>query len=140
MFFWYNFFIVLGLLNAVILYWQYLRSLRGQKMVCLIGGDCMAVVSSPYGKTLGIKNEIIGVLYYLFLLITLIIGVQYPWFFPKIYSAHFLANFFALSYSVYLFLLQNRVLKKYCSWCIISGIINLALFVFSTYFFTRSVF
>lgn len=114
---------VAGLVNVAFLHWQYRRFIKkGIKMFCVIGGDCGSVVSSYYGKTFGIKNEIYGFLYYL-LVIVFSLGVK------SLYTVVLIASLVATLFSVRLFYLQSRVLKKYCSWCLVAILINIALFL-----------
>jgi len=69
----------LGFLNAFYLYYQHQREvITGQKMFCLIGGDCGKVVGSKYGRTYGVKNELIGMTYYLLLGLYLILAFFIP--------------------------------------------------------------
>ncbi|TSC86260.1 MAG: hypothetical protein G01um10147_972 [Microgenomates group bacterium Gr01-1014_7] len=114
---------VLGFSNAFYLYWQHKREVNtGQKMFCLIGGDCGAVVGSKYGKTFGIKNEIIGMIYYALLGIYILTGIVLP-------PIKIIAGVAAL-FSLYLLYIQVVVLKKFCSWCLIAIAINLLIFYF----------
>ncbi len=120
--------VVLLLLTALAatmyLYWQYhTRLLRGKKMICLIGTGCDQVVGSKYGKTLGIKNELIGLLYYP-LMMVLILAVSAPWSVPLV---RVLAAVAAL-FSMYLLCLQLCVLRTYCFLCLVIIGSNLLVF------------
>ena len=117
----------LGFLNAFYLYYQHKREVSsGQKMFCLIGGDCGAVVGSKYGRTFGIKNELIGMTYYFLLGFYLILTDSLI--LPK------LATLNAAVFSVYLLFIQAVILKKFCSWCLIAIFINFLIFYFLTTF------
>lgn len=111
---------ILGLVNDIFLHWQYRRLLAtGKKMFCVIGGECGEVVSSVYGKTFGIKNEIFGFFYYV-LMIVFSLGAP-------IGLISLIATFVASIFSIRLFYIQSMVLKKYCSWCLIAIVINILL-------------
>lgn len=116
---------VIGLIDSIYLSWH---SLRKQPLICPINKqDCNAVVQSPYGKMFGIKNEIIGVFYYVF-----VIALSFIIFFNSINwikYALFILSFIALSASAYLFYVQKYILKNYCFYCIISAIVNLLIFL-----------
>lgn len=119
---------ILGLLNALFLHWQYLRMKRtGTNMYCFLGEDCSKVVGSEYGSHFGVKNEIIGITYYIG------IGI-YSWMafyirLPQFATAFiFIAGFGATLFSFYLLYLQARVLKTFCSWCLIAILINFLIF------------
>ncbi len=121
----------LGFLNALYLYYQHKREVEtGQKMYCLIGGDCGAVVGSEYGRTFGIKNEKIGMTYYGFIALYSLIDL----FIPQGMNAFTLligaVALIATIFSLYLLYVQIIVLKKFCSWCLIAIAINIMIFYF----------
>ncbi len=110
----------LGFVNAAYLYWQHTQVARGRKMFCFLGGDCQAVVESRYGKSVGLKNELWGMGFYLLLIVLTVAEVQ------AITSA---LSLVAALFSLYLLYLQHVVLRKYCSWCLLAIGINLAIFL-----------
>ncbi|MBI2632507.1 hypothetical protein HYW75_05875 [Candidatus Pacearchaeota archaeon] len=116
---------VIGLIDAAYISWH---SLRKKPLVCPINKhDCNAVVQSSYGKFFGIKNEFLGIFYYLFVIIFAMI-----FFFNNIVWIKYLliiSSLLALAASAYLFYVQKYILKNYCFYCIISAIINLLLFL-----------
>ena len=118
---------IIGFLNAFYLNWQHRREVKtGQKMYCLIGGDCGEVVGSKYGKTFGIKNELIGMVYYALLGAYTLVGM-----FAQIANFEILVKIIAALaaiFSFYLLYIQTIVLKKFCSWCLIAIAINLLIF------------
>jgi len=117
-----------GFVNAFYLFWQHKREVNtGQKMFCLIGGDCAAVVGSKYGKTFGIKNELIGMTFYFLLSFYSLTSLLAPslrnfLIIPK------LITLIAAVFSLYLLFIQTIVLKKLCSWCLIAILVNLLIF------------
>ncbi len=119
---------ILGFLNAFYLNFQHRREVKtGQKMFCLIGGDCGAVVGSKYGQTLGIKNELLGMGYYCLLIIYSFLAIFWPqlvselgfWIKPMVLIASI--------FSLYLLIVQTFILRKFCSWCLIAIGINLII-------------
>lgn len=120
---------ILGFINAFYLYYQHRKEVAtGQKMFCLIGGDCGAVVGSKYGRTLGIKNELIGMTYYLFLSSYLLLSLLIPDLLDSLVIIPKLVTFIAAVFSLYLLFVQAVVLRKFCSWCLIAISINLLIF------------
>lgn len=125
---------ILGFLNAFYLNYQHKREVEsGQKMYCLIGGDCGAVVGSKYGRTFGIKNEKIGMIYYTLMVIFSLGSLMVP---------HIISTFAVLIggvalvatiFSLYLLYVQTIILKKFCSWCLIAIGINILIFYFLTF-------
>jgi len=119
---------IVGLINAYYLHFQYLRELQsGQKMFCLIGGDCGSVVGSKYGATFGIRNTLIGIVFYFILFLYFLLNI----FGKELPQLLFLFKFtvsLAAFFSIYLFIIQTFILKKQCSWCYIAIFINLLIF------------
>ena len=102
-----------------------------QTLVCIIGRDCNAMVTSAWGAALfGIPNEALGMLYYGFLMA----GAG------LLYFGHDLALFLPLSlwlllvsavaalFSLFLAGVQAFVFKDWCEYCLASTGINLTLF------------
>lgn len=125
----------LGFANAYFLHWQYQRYLKtSQKMYCLVGEDCAKVVSSPYGTTLGVKNEILGLYYYGLVLVLTVLALGWPVvsYLGTVYLV--ISSLVAAVFSFYLLFVQTRILKTLCSWCLIAIAINGLIFVTSVIF------
>lgn len=123
---------ILGLLSAGFLRYQYTMQLRlGKKAFCLVGSDCFEVTSSKYGRTLGFKNEDVGITYYL-LLISL---VTYYLIIPKGFEmiSIFITglSLLASGFSLYLLSAQVFAIKKYCFLCLLNIVINLSILLVS---------
>lgn len=123
---------VLGLCGFVIA--RYIRSHKTQDtpLVCMVGFDCHAVVHSDYSKFLGMPVEFLGMLYYS------LVSIGYLFFtlVPSVMSTPLInilvgASFIAFLFSLYLIGVQIFILKKGCSWCIMSSIISALIFIFS---------
>ncbi len=101
-------------------------------LVCPIGFDCNAVVHSDYSKFMGLPVEFLGMIYYALLSLAYLVS----FFVPAMMSVHsvgfmILASFLAFLFSVYLIGVQIFVLKKGCSWCIVSSCISAVIFIFT---------
>ena len=119
-----------GFFNALWLYWQgreYRE--RGRPMVCPLNGHCEKVVFSEYGFTFGIKNELVGMAYYIALLAGLYLFSFYPAFYPFLAFSFLTATALAALVSLYLIYIQFFILRMFCSWCILANAINIAIFV-----------
>ncbi|RJQ13447.1 vitamin K epoxide reductase family protein [Candidatus Parcubacteria bacterium] len=128
---------IVGAVNASYLYWQYRQKIKNQRpMTCLFGQDCEAVVGSQWGKTLGVKNEIVGTLFYL-ALISLSAWQLSGSDFPKIPEAVLFIAIIAAIASSYLLVIQFSVLKNFCSWCIFSAVINYLILFTSIFLFVK---
>lgn len=99
----------------------------GKEMFCLIGGKCADVISSKFGTTFGIKNEITGMVYYGLLSGYLLISLLIPSFGNFLILVK-IAAFVATIFSIYLLFVQTMVLKTLCSWCLIAIGINVLIF------------
>lgn len=119
---------ILGFINAYYLHYQYKQyKVYGKEMFCLIGGKCADVVSSKYGTTFGIKNEVIGMAYYGLLSVYLLVSILIPSLGQNIIFLAKIAAIVALIFSTYLLFVQTVVLKTLCSWCLIAIIINIMI-------------
>lgn len=123
-----------GFLNAYYLHYQYKQYISsGKKMYCLIGGKCEDVVSSRYGTTLGVKNELIGMAYYILLTAYLLISILVPSFGNNFALLAKIVTIIATIFSVYLLFIQTIILRTICSWCLIAIAINILIFYFLTF-------
>lgn len=115
---------IIGIINASYIA---IKKRRNEKLVCYIGKDCNKVVRSKYSKILGIDNEIIGILYYIFLIISVLI-INY-------YNLTLLSHIifgviaFATLSSTILLYIQLGIIKEYCDYCIYSFVINSVIFI-----------
>jgi uncharacterized membrane protein len=116
--------LILAIIGAGITIYLIHSRLTKKKVMCK-NNTCQVVLESKYNKILGINNDILGLLYYIlilvefFLLTNLMTNMLF--YFKAISTVAFLG-------SVYLLYLQVVVLKKYCPYCIVSAIINLGIF------------
>ena len=115
-----------GLIDASYLAYTH----RSKKMlVCPIGSDCDAVVESRWGTTLGIRNELLGVVFYLGMLL---LGISFAAFPGYIEFARMLVRAGAaigLGFSLFLTYIQVRVIRQYCMYCLLSATISAFLFL-----------
>jgi uncharacterized membrane protein len=117
------------------------RHIRNHKtkntpLVCPIGFDCHAVVHSDYSKFFNVPVELLGMVYYAFISLVYIFFIFTPQVLPSFFIASIvLIPSIAFLFSLYLIGVQIFVLKKGCSWCIISAIISALIFIFSLYMY-----
>ncbi len=84
--------------------------------------SCSKAFSSKYGKLIGISNSLIGIFFYLFLMILYFINLKIIIFYLSIFS--FIGTIF-LAYILFL------KLKNFCLVCILIYIINALILIFS---------
>jgi len=124
--FWIPILAIVGLANATYLLY---KKTRNEKLVCLIGHDCDSVTKSKYGYIFGIPNEVVGIGFYVLVLVLFLLsflGVAsiqgFPW------GALLLTLAIPASLaSLYLLGVQAFVLKKWCDYCIIATLINFSI-------------
>lgn len=114
--------VVLSFLGLIISFYLLYGQKAKRKVVCLIGHDCDAVVKSAYGKTFGLENTVLGILFYGGILVIRAFSLPIPQLTLTIVAG--LAGLF----SIYLIYVQGVILKKWCDYCILSALINWALF------------
>lgn len=121
---------VLGLADASYLAFKHTRK---QSLTCPTNGDCHAVVDSSWSKIGFIRNETLGLVYYLAILLlgcSLIFLSQYQ---LLIIKAITVMTGIGFVYSLYLTYLQKYVIKTYCFYCLMSALISTLLFINSLF-------
>jgi len=99
-------------------------------LICPIRFDCTTVVHSDYSKILGIPLEILGMAYYSFVFLVYFCLLAFSLTLSLV-ATGFIAgvSFFAFIFSLYLIGVQIFALKKGCSWCIVSALISVLIFI-----------
>jgi len=97
------------------------KRLAKKRPVCILGEECHQVLESKYSTILGIPNDITGFAFYIaisFITAFLVIGIE-----PIIWWDR-LAEILILGgavMSVYFTYLQWRVIRVWCTWCLVSA-------------------
>ncbi|MEK7615266.1 MAG: vitamin K epoxide reductase family protein [Patescibacteria group bacterium] len=120
--------IILGLIGfCIAAYIAHKKHKKTEHFVCPMRGNCTAVVHSDYSKFFGIPVEILGMIYYgLVVLGYLGHTITYE---SLLLIPLGLLSMFAVLFSVYLTWVQVFVLRKLCTWCLISAFITCVIFV-----------
>lgn len=122
--------IALSLIGFAISLYIYDSKAKKKKIVCRPGHHCEAVVHSRYSVTLGMPNEILGMVYYGFIavayaaFITLAVMIS-----SGIGLGLIVITGLAALFSVYLIFIQAFVLKEWCDWCVASTIVSILIFL-----------
>jgi|SRR3989344_4107661 len=107
----------------------YIKKRRKKTLVCPIGHSCDPVVHSDYSRFMGIPVEILGILYYLLILVSYSAFLAYPSIKTgEVGSALLIISALAFLFSGYLTLVQAFVLKEWCTWCLISATLCTIIF------------
>ncbi|MEK6908769.1 MAG: vitamin K epoxide reductase family protein [Nanoarchaeota archaeon] len=115
--------LILSIIGIVITRYISIAHILKKKVICPINSkSCNIVLDSKYSRTLGIKNEFIGLTYYIAVITAIFIIPS-----TNILLVTKLMSILATTYSIILLVIQIRVIKNYCSWCITTAIINVML-------------
>lgn len=102
----------------------------GNPLVCPIRFDCNTVVNSDYSKFFGIPVEVLGMAYYGFIFLSYFFFIFLPSMLPGFFTGLIVAlSTLAFLFSVYLIYIQIFILRKGCSWCIVSALISTLIFI-----------
>ena len=120
---------ILGFIDTGYLVWKQ-RDSEKKPLVCPIGEDCNVVVESKWNKIFFVRNDVLGMLFYI-----LIIGTGIFLFF----NAEILEGIFktilmivsgvAVLFSVILVYIQIKKIRSYCIYCLASALITLLIFL-----------
>ena len=102
------------------------KRVKKQPLSCPINGGCEKVVESRWNAIFFIKNDVLGLFYYiliLFLALYLFFTSEKLLFLTKLISGA------SLLFSLFLVFIQVKIIKEYCFYCLISALINLLIFV-----------
>lgn len=110
--------IIIFAIAGVSLTWYIIKiKNKGQSLICPLGKSCDSVVHGRFSKFFGIKNEIIGLLYYVTITLvyvaTLIFNVP-----QNIIFYILLVSSLAFIFNIYLVFVQLILLKKWCTTCL----------------------
>ncbi len=115
----------LGIANASYLAFKHRQ---GEPLVCPMDHDCNAVVESRWSRILGVRNEYLGILFYVGIFIAALATVAVPGAAPVIGGYLILGTGAGFLYSVFLTGIQMFAIKDYCFYCLLSALTSLLLF------------
>jgi uncharacterized membrane protein len=103
-------------------------------LVCPVGFDCHAVVHSDYSRFMGVPVELLGMIYYGVVSVAYFVFIFWnetmPWGVSEFLIGISLAAFL---FSIYLIAVQIFILKKGCSWCIVSAFVSALIFILTIF-------
>ncbi|MGA2130051.1 MAG: vitamin K epoxide reductase family protein [Candidatus Pacearchaeota archaeon] len=123
--------LILSVIGFALAYHIWNKKASKEKLVCIIGEDCSKVVESKYGKTFGIDNTVLGMLYYFFVMVAALVTLFLPMFLT---IPLFVKGFLAIAglsalFSLYLTFVQVVFLKEFCEYCLGNTLITILIFV-----------
>lgn len=121
--------VALALAGFLIASYIWRKKRRSETLVCPIGANCEAVVHSQHSRFFGIHVEVLGMAYYFVIATIYFLFIAIPSLISPLISLLILvATTGALFFSVYLTFIQVFTLRQFCSWCLTSASISLAIF------------
>lgn len=99
---------------------------KEESLVCVVGKKCETVLNSKYNKFFGVRNEILGMFYYLLVIVLsllFIFGVG-SIFGVSLITILILVTSLAVLFSIYLTYIQFFVLRAFCDYCLTSALVN----------------
>lgn len=119
---------LLGIIDSAYLAWTHFRK---KPLVCPIDG-CEAVVESKWSRIFFVRNEILGMGFYVVILagsILLFQGLETVGNLLKIKISLVIFSLIGLLFSAFLVYVQAKIIKSYCFYCLISSFITLLIFL-----------
>lgn len=126
--------ILVSLAGLLLSFYIFEKKRKKEVMVCLLNADCETVVHSDYSKFLGMRVEILGIIYYSLILLCYSISALLPGILRPGFSLALLSiTTTAFLFSIYLTFIQAFALREWCSWCLTSAIFCTVIFSIATY-------
>ena len=126
-----------GIINSAWLTYQHYKK---KPLICPLEHDCSIVTESKWSSVLGIRNEVLGILFYVFMFGAVVVALASP---PPLAETISLLLIFLASggaaYSAFLAYIQFFVIKDYCFYCLISAALTVLLLINSFFIFKTSL-
>lgn len=121
----------LGVADTVYLAWHHYKVAKEKEhrpLICPLGFNCEAVIESKYNQILwGIKNEYLGLIFYVTVFILTLFYITSGQL--SFLSVVYLIAVPSAVISIVLIYIQGVILKNWCTWCVASAILNLAIYI-----------
>lgn len=117
---------IFGIIDAGYLTYEHCRK---RPLVCPFNHDCSKVTESRWGNIFGVRNDVLGLLFYFLVLAGILTAIFSPALAENFYKYIPIATGGALLFSIFLIGVQIFIIKNYCFYCLASALINLLLFI-----------
>ncbi len=125
---------VLGLCGFMVARHIRKHKIKNIPLVCPMNFDCHTVVYSDYSKFICIPVEFLGMIYYALISVAYFIFIFWEKILPVSVTLFIMTtSFIAFLFSLYLIAVQIFILKKGCSWCIVSALISACIFILTIF-------
>lgn len=119
---------VAGAIDAGYLVYKHNQKKR-KPLICPLNHDCSRVTESKWASVFRVRNEILGLVFYILVLGGIAASLYFSAYALYIYFLLTLFSGGALLFSLFLVAVQIWEIKDYCFYCIISASINLFIFL-----------
>jgi uncharacterized membrane protein len=119
---------IIGVLDASYLTWSHFQ---GGDVGCFLVEGCNVVLESGYALIFGIPVSLLGLMYYSLIFI----GIIFYNFSRKASLIKNISIFTVVGFlaSIWFLYLQAFILKEYCSYCLVSALASILLFLLGVY-------
>lgn len=124
----------MGFINSTYLAWQHYRK---KPLVCPMNHDCGVVTESKWSSILFVRNEILGLLFFIFLLAGGFIFIFSTAILENLFFYLVLFSGLGVIFSIFLVFIQAHIIKDYCFYCLISAFLTLLIFLNSIIIFVN---
>ena len=114
---------IISLVGLLLSSYILIRKSKNKKLVCLINEKCNIVLDSKYSTTLGIRNELLGIFYYLFIFVSSFTTYN------LIINLSKISAIVSILFSIYLAYIQIFKIKQACMYCYSSYLINILILI-----------
>jgi len=118
---------VAGIADAGYLVWKH-YSHKAEPLVCPLDHDCSKVTESRWSHLFGVRNEVLGLLFYASMLAAGIATFLLPAI-QTIFLFVTLSTGAGLLFSLFLIWVEVYKIKDYCFYCLLSSLITALLFI-----------
>jgi len=131
-----NIFLLLSMVGVIDSFYLTYSHLSGGEAGCFLVEGCDLVLTSQYSEFLGIPVALFGLIYYLFIFL----GFLYYNFRggEKLSKILLFSTFAGILASLWFVYLQAFVIKAYCSYCLVSALTSILLFILAMYVLKRN--
>ena len=115
-----------GIIDTSYLLYQHYKK---KPLMCPMDHNCSVVTESKWSRIFFVRNEILGLSFYLIILISLIFSIVFPNLSSKIYLFLFIFSIIGIAFSIFLVYLQVYKIRDYCFYCLISAFLTFLIFI-----------
>ena len=109
--------------------WAHKR--KKKPLICPLRLSCDTVVNSDHGRIVGIPVEVLGMLYYMTMVV---LHMAYGIGMPVPHMVFVVISGVAFGFSLYLIGVQAFIMRTWCSWCLMSAVISTVIFALTAWY------